>query len=225
MTAIERVARTQRLLGGAAVVQSLGWGLAVAFGILGVISFAALLFPKLEQDGGIHFGVALAAGAVVAAGLLWRSRHFSSRNRVALWIEERVPALQYSLVTAMEHSASPFSQGMEARIEREDVGRATLTALRKSVGNAVGALAIGALLLYVSPSAAFGRAGLFPRLGMPAPGSGGPAANRLETIRARVMPPAYTGERPVLLDDPTSITALAGSTFTIEGKGSPSGIS
>ena len=225
MTAIERVARTQRLLGGAAVVQSLGWGLAVAFGILGVISFAALLFPKLEQDGGIHFGVALAAGAVVAAGLLWRSRHFSSRNRVALWIEERVPALQYSLVTAMEHSASPFSQGMEARIEREDVGRATLTALRKSVGNAVGALAIGALLLYVSPSAAFGRAGLFPRLGMSAPGSGGPAANRLETIRARVMPPAYTGERPVLLDDPTSITALAGSTVTIEGQGSPSGIS
>ena len=224
MTAIQRVARTQRLLGGAAIVQALGWGFAIAFGILGAISFAALLFPKLGQDASQHLGIALAAGAVAGAWLLWRSRHFSSRNRVALWIEERAPGLQYSLVTAMEHTG-PFARGMEEQIEREDVGRVTVTALRRSVGNAIGALAVGALLLYVSPSAAFGRAGLFPRLGISGPESGGPVGNRLATIRARVTPPVYTGERPVLLDDPTSIPALAGSRVVIEGRGSSSGIS
>jgi hypothetical protein len=186
MTAIERVARTQRLLGGAAIVHAIGWGSATAFGILGMISFAALLFPGLEQDGSAHFAVALAAGAIVTAVLLWRSRHFSSRNRVALWIEERVPDLQYSLVTAMEYAGSPFSRGMEARIEREEVGRATVKALRRTVGNALGAFAIGALLLYVSPSAAFGRAGLFPRLGERGPGAKELVENRLASIRARI---------------------------------------
>jgi hypothetical protein len=225
MTAIERVARTQRLLGGAAIVQAMGWGLAIAFGILGLISFAALVIPELEHNPGSHLAVALAIGAVVAAVLLWRARYFSSRNRVALWIEERVPALEYSLVTALEHSGSPFARGMEDRIEREDVGRTTVTALRKSVGNAVGALAIGALLLYISPSAAFGRAGLFPNLGSSRSGAVGPAGSRITSIEARVTPPAYTGERPALLHDPVSIPALAGSRVVISGDGSSTGIS
>jgi hypothetical protein len=224
MTAIERVTRTQRLLGGAAIVHAFGWGSAIAFGILGLISFAALLFPGLEQDGAAHFAVALAAGAAVTAVLLWRSRHFSSRNRVALWIEERVPELEYSLVTAMEYAGSPFSLGMEARIDREDVGRTTVRALRRTVGNALGAVAIGALLLYVSPSAAFGRAGLFPRLGTPEPRSGS-AENRLASIRARVTPPPYTGEQAELLVDPNSIPGLTGSSVVIQGEGEPAGIS
>lgn len=225
MTAIERVTRTQRLLGGAAIVHAFGWGLSIAFGILGVISFAALLFPQLEQDGSTHVAIALASGAIVTAVLLWRSRHFSSRNRVALWIEERVPGLQYSLITAMEHASSPFSRGMEAQIEREDVGRATFKALRRTVGNALWAFVIGALLLYVSPSAAFGRAGLFPRLGAPGPGAKGTAGNRLATIRARVTPPPYTGEQAVLLADPISISGLTGSSVVIQGEGAPAGIS
>jgi len=225
MTAIERVARTQRLLGGAAIVHAIGWGSATAFGILGMISFAALLFPGLEQDGSAHFAVALAAGAIVTAVLLWRSRHFSSRNRVALWIEERVPDLQYSLVTAMEYAGSPFSRGMEARIEREEVGRATVKALRRTVGNALGAFAIGALLLYVSPSAAFGRAGLFPRLGERGPGAKELVENRLASIRARITPPPYTGEQAELLVDPTSIAGLTASSVVIQGDGAPAGIS
>lgn len=225
MTARERVVRTQRLLGGAAIVQALGWGFAATFGILGVISFAALVFPTLAQDGSLHLAVALAAGFLVAGFLLWRSRFFSSRNRVALWIEERVPTLQYALLTAMELSPSPISRGVEAQVQREDIGRATFAALRKSVGNAMGALAIGALLLYVSPSAAFGGAGLFPRLGKTGAGAKELAGSRIETIEARVTPPQYTGERPTLLDDPTSIPALVGSLVVIRGEGSASGIS
>lgn len=225
MTAVERVTRTQRILGGAAIVQALGWGLAVAFGILGLISFAALVLPRLEQDGSAHLAIAIAGGAIVATALLWRSRFFSSQSRVALWIEERVPALEYSLVTAMEHAASPFSRGMEERIEREDVGRATVKALRRTVSNAVGALAIGALLLYISPSAAFGRAGLFPNLGASRSGPKGPLGSRLAIITVRVTPPQYTGERPTELDDPASIPALVGSRIVISGEGSASGIS
>ena len=225
MTAVERVTRTQRMLGGAAIVQALGWGFAVAFGILGLISFAALVLPRLEQDGSAHFAIAFATGALVAAALLWRSRFFSSQSRVALWIEERVPTLEYSLVTAMEHGGSPFSRGMEERIERENVGRLTVRALRKTVSNAVGALAIGALLLYISPSAAFGRAGLFPNLGASRSGPKGPLGSRLAVITARVTPPQYTGERPTELDDPASIPALIGSRIVLRGEGRPSGIS
>lgn len=225
MTAVERVTRTQRLLGGAAIIQALGWGFAVAFGILGIISFAALVFPRLEQDGSAHFAIALAAGSIVATALLWRSRFFSSQSRVALWIEERVPTLEYSLVTAMEHAGSPFSRGMEERIEREDVGRVTVRALRRTVSNAIGALAIGALLLYISPSAAFGRAGLFPNLGASRSAPKGPLGSRLAAIIARVTPPQYTGERPTELDDPASIPALVGSRIVIRGEGAPSGIS
>jgi hypothetical protein len=225
MTAVERVARTQRLLGGAAIIQAVGWGLAVVFGILGLISFAALVFPRLEQDGSAHFAIALAAGAIVATALLWRSRFFSSQSRVALWIEERIPTLEYSLVTAMEHAGSPFSLGMEERIEREEVGRVTVRALRRTVSNAVGALAIGALLLYISPSAAFGRAGLFPNLGASRSGPKGPLGSRLAVISARVTPPQYTGERPTELNDPSSIPALVGSRIVIIGEGSASGIS
>jgi hypothetical protein len=224
MTAVERVTSTQRLLGGAAIIQALGWGFAVAFGILGIISFAALVFPRLEQDGSAHLAIALAAGAIVAAALLWRSRYFSSQSRVALWIEERVPTLEYSLVTAMEHAGSPFSRGMEERIEREEVGRVTVRALRRTVSNAVGALVIGALLLYISPSAAFGRGGLFPNLGASRSGPKGPPGSRLAIISARVTPPQYTNERPTELNDPVSIPALVGSRIVIRGEGPPSGI-
>lgn len=225
MTPIEQVVRTRRLLGGTAVLRAVAWGIATAFGLLGTVSFAALLFPGLEQSPSTHLAIALAAGAIVTATLLWRSRHFASANRVALWIEEQVPALEYSLITAVEQPSSPFAGAMAQRIERERVGSTTLTALRKTVGNALGAAAIGALLLYISPSAAFGRAGLFPSLGSSRSGAAGPPGSRLESIQVKVTPPAYTGENSVLLDDPSTITALVGSRIVISGIGSPEGIS
>lgn len=224
MTARERVARTQRLIGAAAVAQSLAWGAACTFAVLAVISFVSLLKPGFDKDTETNLIVAIIGGLMVAGWFIWRARRFTSVNRVALWIEERIPELEYSLVTALEHSDSPFSGGMEAQVERQNVGGVTLAALRRKLGPAIGALAVAAVVLYVSPSTAFGRAGILGRLAGSASSKLAPAANKLEDIEARVTPPAYTGERTVILDDPTSITALVGSRVVIHGRGSASGV-
>src|ERR1044071_1875310 len=224
MTARERVARTQRLIGAAAIAQSLAWGFACTFAILAVISFASLLKPGFDKDTEANLIVAVIGGLMVAGWFIWRARRFTSVNRVALWIEERIPELEYSLVTALEHSDSPFTRGMEAQVERQNVGSVTLAVLRRKLGPAIGALAAAALLLYVSPSTAFGRAGILGRLAGSARSALAPAANRLEGIEARVTPPAYTGERTVTLNDPTTITALVGSRVAIRGRGSASGV-
>lgn len=224
MTALERVTRTQQLLGGAAITHALAWGIAAMFGVLALISFAALVVPGIANNGSSHLWIAVFAGILVVAVLLWRSRHFVSRGRVALWIEERIPALQYSLITALEHGSSPFARGMETEIARQNIGGVTFTALRKSLVPAVGALLAAALLLYISPSAAFGRAGLFPRLSGSSTGNAIPVGSRLENIEVVVTPPAYTGQEATTLDDPTTISGLTGSRITVRGSGSPSGI-
>jgi len=219
MTATQRVIRTQRILAAAAITQSIAWGAACALAILAAISFAALAKPGFDKNTGTNISVALIGGLLVAGSFLWRSRYFTSTNRVALWIEERIPELHYSLVTAMEHAASPFAKGMEAEIDRHDVGGVTRATLRRRLGPAIGALAVAGLLLYVSPSAAFGRSGLLGRLAGSGRSSDTPFGNKLDDIEARVSPPAYTGQRQTTIDDPTTITALIGSRVLVHGRG------
>lgn len=224
MTALERVRRTQRILGAAALTQAFAWGLAAALATVATISFASLAIPRLRNDSAFDQLVALGIGGAVAAVLLWRSRHFVSTNRVALWIEERIPGLHYSLVTAMEHAESPFADGLETAVAREDVGGATLATLRRGLLIAAAGLAGALLLLYVSPSAAFGRPGGFSGLGRFGTGSRVPVGSRLEDLQVRITPPAYAGGRTVTLDDPSSVEALAGSSIAIRGQGSAAGL-
>ena len=224
MTARERVRRTQRILGVAAVTQALAWGLAVTLAIVAVISLLSFAIPSLRNDSGLTEIIALVLGVAVVGTLRWRSRHFASASRVALWIEERVPELHYSLVTAIAERGSPFAEGMAQTIERQNVGQVTAAALRRGVFFALGALVVAALLLYVSPSAGFGRSGTFSRLGRFGGASTIPAASRLDDIQVQITPPAYAGERTTTLDDPSSITALTGSSVTIRGQGSSSGL-
>jgi hypothetical protein len=215
MTAIERVRRTQRILGAVAVTHAVAWGLAAA---LLIASGSAFL-----RNGSAAIVVAGAViGLAIAVALLWRARHSLSTSRVALWIEERIPDLQYALVTAMEQSGSPFVDEMERAAARQDINSATHAALRKALLGLT-ALAIAALLLYVSKSDVGREAGL-SRFGHAGGSSDVPAGSRLEGIQAVVTPPAYTGERRVTLDDPSSIAALTGSIISIRGKGSAAGL-
>ena len=224
MTAIERVRSTRLSLGAGAVAHALAWGAAVGLGILAALSFASLAAPNLAAGAAWHLRIAIAAGLIVSAGLLWRARHVSSINRVALWIEEKIPDLQYSLVTAIEHDRTPFTQGIESAVSGQDVGRMTRGALLRTVGPAIGAAAFSGLLLYVSPSPAFGGGRFFPRLTGSLTGSAAPEGSRLEDLRVQVTPPAYAGERSSTLDDPASVAALVGSRITVRGEGDPSGI-
>jgi hypothetical protein len=225
MTVLDRVRRTQRILGAAALTQAFAWGLAAALAILAAISFLSLAIPSLRVDSTQYSTIALIVGATVAAAILWRSRHFVSTNRVALWIEERIPELHYSLITAIEQRESPFAAGMERAVAQQNVGGATLAALRRGWIAAAAALVAALLLLYVSPSPVFGRGGASSVFGRFGGTSSVPTGSRLDDIQVLVTAPGYAGGRTVTLDDPSSITALTGSGIAIQGKGSASGLS
>jgi len=225
VTAIERVRRTQRILGAAAATQAFAWGLAAALATVAAISFASLAIPRLRNDSALDQLIALVIGGAVAAVLLWRSRHFVSADRVALWIEERIPDLNYSLVTAIQHGESPFAEGLESAVARQNVGGATLATLRRGLLIAAAGVLGALLLLYVSPSPAFGRPGGFGGLGRFGASSRVPAGSRLDDLQVRVTAPAYAGGRTITLNDPSSIAALTGSSIAIRGQGSAAGIS
>ena len=225
MTAQQRVRSTQRILGVAAVVQAMVWGLTAALGIVAINAFGSLAIPALRDDTAVHGIAPLVEGLTVTSLMLWRRRRFASMDRVALWIEERIPELRYSLVTAMEQRGSPFAEEMERDVARHDIRGVTLVALRRRTLIAVAALIATVLILYVSPAGGFGRAGIgtpFGRLGASATI---PVGSRLEDIQARITPPAYAGWRATTLDNPSSIAALTGSTIAIRGKGSATGVS
>ncbi|HMH26128.1 MAG TPA: hypothetical protein VK542_06015, partial [Gemmatimonadaceae bacterium] len=225
MTVLDRVRRTQRILGAAALTQAFAWGLAAALTIVATMSFLSLAIPRLRADSTQYAAIALIVGAAVAAAILWRSRHFVSTNRVALWIEERIPELHYSLITAMEQRDSPFTAGMERAVAQQNVGGATLAALRRGWIAAFAALVAALLLLYVSPSRAFGRGGTSSVFGRFGGTSSVPTGSRLDDIQVLVTAPAYAGGRTVKLDDPSSIAGLTGSGIYILGKGSAAGLS
>ena len=224
MTAIERVRRTQRVLGAAAITQSLAWGLAATLAIIAIAAFIGMLSPEVARTVTTYRAVPELIGIIVAGFVLWRARRLVRTDRVALWIEERVPDLHYSLVTAMEHGSSPFAQGMEAAVARQDISGITWTNLRRRLVPAVGALLVAALLLYISPAAAFGRSGILSGLTGGKPANAIPMGSRLNEIEAVVTPPAYTGQRASTVDDPSSVTALIGSRVTIRGSGTNAGI-
>jgi hypothetical protein len=224
MTALDHVLRTQRALGVAAIARALMWGIAIAAALLGLVSFAHRALAGVGRPSSATLGVAVMAGVAVSAAMVWRSRHFTSVSRVALWIEEHVPSLHYSLVTALEQRESPFVHGMEAHIARQDLSGTTTRAVQRHMLPAVAALAIGALLLYVSPSGVLGRSVVLGGLVGRGGAAGIPAGSRLDDIEVRITTPAYAGGRATDLDDPSTVSGLIGSAISIRGSGSPEGL-
>ncbi|HJQ54315.1 MAG TPA: hypothetical protein VJ825_10780 [Gemmatimonadaceae bacterium] len=224
MTAHERIRSTQRVLGAAAIGRALMWGIAIASGLVGLMSFARGALGSTGRLPATAVAVALAAGVVVAMAMLWRSRHFASLHRVALWIEEHVPTLHYSLVTALEHRDSPFVAGMESTIARHDISTTTSRAARRHLVPGIAALAIGLALLYVAQSGVAGRSGAIAGLGRLGGSTGIPAGSRLNDVRVSITPPAYAGGRTITLDDPATVSGLSGSAITVRGSGSPDGL-
>ena len=82
----------------------------------------------------------------------------------------------------------------------------------------------GILLLFALP------AGVRARISAPRAGdsllrpAGGEIRNRLSPLVAEVIPPAYTGEKHVSLDEPSSVEVLAGSHLVLRGRGAATGI-
>ena len=222
MTAIERVRKTRLVLGASAITRAIAWGLAAALLVLAGLAFAALLTSSIDRDARSHGVIAFIAGVATATVLLWRSRHVASVGRVALWIEERIPDLHYSLVTAIEPGTS--RQTVESVVARQDIGGVTRGAVSRTVVPAVAAAVLTAALLYISPSRAFGGGALFSRIAGNSSAAAIIAGSRLEDLAVQVTPPGYAGERTIALDDPASVAALIGSRIVVLGDGLASGI-
>ena len=207
MTARDRVVSLRRALTVVLLVRAAALGLSVA--LAGVAVSRALALSSATA-----FVFAL-VGAGVAVAFARQARPARSLERVALWVEERHPALRYALVTAAAGVAS------RADVERQALEHPWWDDERRRLARALvaplAALAVGIALARWLPVLVHRSAG--------ERATGGPASRSaasvdpLAAIRARVTPPAYAGRAETTLDDPTSIDALVGSTLVVSGTG------
>ena len=224
MRARDRVERTRRALAATIAVRALTWSAAAALGTATVMLLLAR-FSGLTGDGAM-WAAALLVGAVVFGASVGAWRQLTMQ-RVALWIEERVPSLQFALVTAVDPGLgdSASARQLEHRIDgvswHAETRRAILRALARPATAAIVAigLLIGARRLELSAAPADGArvsaTKAAPR-DMPAP---------FTRLRATVQPPMYAGGGEVTIESPASITALVGSTIALRAPGSRDGIS
>jgi hypothetical protein len=228
MTARERVQGTRRVLLAAVIGQALLWA-----GVAGiaVISGAALLdwvidLPREARR--LTIPLAWLVAVAVALALLWRGRRARSLASTALWIEERVPSLQYALVTSVEAPSSSVSPLLAHQIDTVRWERTILPrALSRAIVPPAVALAVAVLVVFGLPREVVARVST-PRVGdaveRPDP-AGSPRSSRLSPLVARVTAPAYAPIAPMTLEDPHSIEALVGSRIELEGRGVADGIS
>lgn len=207
MTARERVMALQRWLLTVVVLRGLFIGASVT---LLVVTVAQLLGLSAEVTALVATTGVFAAVLVVRRGLAARSI-----GRVALWVEERHPALRYALVTATEAPASPDVERQALATPWWDVERRGL--LRALVAPAA-ALIVVLLLFALVPSTRTSSIAQRVRAA-DGTGAGGAAHDPLAAIRVTVHPPAYSGRPERSLDDPTSVDALVGSRVIVSGSG------
>lgn len=225
MTARDRVAAARRTLGAAALARALLWAAALGASLLAIAGIADWLVGAPRVLRALLVPAAIVLAVATAAYTLWRSRRVRSMPAVALWLEERVPALNYSLVSALEAPSS------STPLEREVAATSWLPAIRRALGHALlpplATLIAGFVLLLALP------AGVRARIAEPRVGdtllrpATTPSAlrNRLSPLVADIVPPAYTGEHRTTIEEPSSIEALAGSRAIVRGQGSADGIS
>ena len=170
---------------------------------------------------GRNVGIAVAAGVVVAALLVWRGRAAWSLERSALWVEERTPGLAYAFVTAVQVTDAAVRAPLEAIVDRVDVARLLRRSARRALWlPLVAAAAAGALVAIVPEGGLLGsRPGHAPleRTAATIP-------NRLTPLHVRIEPPAYTRRPSENLTDPSRVSALVGSALAIQGRGDGAGV-
>lgn len=226
MTPRQRVRRAQRWLAGAVALAALLWGALLA---MIVIALAAVADAVLTLPPGARAAIiplTVLAGLVAAVLVFWRGRAARSVERVALWIEEREPRLQYALVTAIDPAIAPAERhaDLHAIADGVDVDGMVRHAWQRALGRAaVGCVALAAMLAILQPRDLLRAAGAalaartVPR---PAP----PMANRLRALAAHVVPPAYSRLPAATLEEPSNIASLIGSRVTLVGKGPADGV-
>ena len=224
MTARDRVVSTRRMLGAAVAARSLLWAAALAASLLAIAGIADWLVGAPRGVRALALPAAILLAIATAAYALWRGRRVRSMPTVALWLEERVPSLNYSLVSALETASASVS------LEREVAAIHWMPVVRRALGHALLppliVLTAAAALLLALPAGVRARIAE-PRVGdaLLRPPAAAPALrNRLSPLVAEVVPPVYTGAHPVTIGAPSSIEALTGGHVVLRGQGSADGI-
>ena len=223
MQPFERVNRTRRALAVTVATRA-------ALGAVAVALAGAAVALAVARRVGVATPVsawliAIVAGTVTLAVLL-RPWSRLTVPRVAIWIEERVPALQYALVTAVDPAGSgPGAPLLEREIARvswdREAGQAMVRALRWPAAAVISAVGLFFVARQVPVAAAASADRATPTaVTTSARNAPAPFARLSATVRA----PAYAGGRVIRVESPASIAALVGSTVTLTAPGTGDGV-
>ncbi len=221
MSALDRLRQVRAILATGVALRALAWSAAAA---LTLVIGAALVDQHVGLGVGAR-GALLAIGAsaalLTAGALMWRDRTVLSLDRVALWIEEHEPSLEYRLVTALE-------TGAENLVSRDTASRWSATARSRAMRGAgvpLGIAIVTGAVLLVLPTGAVARI-RSPRPGdaLDRPARGASNKGRLTPLVAQVEPPVYSREAATTIDEPADIRTLVGSLITLRGRGEARGI-
>jgi hypothetical protein len=196
------------------------WGALAGLGLVALLTGADLVAPLPVALRRAALPLAIVAAALAIALVLWRGRRAVSLPRVALFVEERVPALQFALATAVDMAGTTSALALERVINGID-WRGVLRAPARRALVVPGIALLAALLTWRALPATSRERVIHPWSGdlLTAPNVRAPLANRLVPIVARVEPPPYARHPTVSLDDPSTIPALVGSRVTVRGRG------
>ena len=223
MRPLERVRRTRRTLAAAIAVRAALWGVCTAF-IVGAIGI--VMTRRAEASTAAVWALAAVAALGVLVQLLAAWRRLTV-PRVALWIEERVPRLEYALVTAVDPVGSDalVSAALNERIAaiswQSETRRAVLRAVARPTVAALAALV--ALLIAQRVDVAAARRPSNASVSTTSTATRDAPAPFARLV-AVVRTPAYAGGRVVRVESPASVAALVGSTIALEAPGSGDGI-
>jgi hypothetical protein len=223
MSPITPVGRARAALLATVAGAALAWAALLGAGVILSAALADLLLPLPLGVGRLAVPTGIIGALVAAVLVLWRGRHARSLWRVALYLEERLPELQFALVTAVDPAEAPTAE--RARTLERAVGRVDRRGvLRAPITRAIAVPALGLIIallgLGLLPLGTLERV-VRPRAGdlLLRPPARTRLGSRLASIAVWVEPPRYTGRGPRTLDDPTSVSAPVGSRIVVRGRG------
>jgi hypothetical protein len=214
-----RAVRTMLLIGVA--LRCVLWGVVGGCTVLAVSAAVDRYVPLAVGARRTMLVVAILAAVAIAIALAWRDRAVLSLARVALWLEERFPSIEYRLVTAVETGRVVQLDDVQAarwpRVSRRRLMRGLAAPAALVVAAAIATLVLpqGAVARVRSPHTGDALARAAHRSA---------AQSRLSPLVAVLEPPAYTGLEDSVIDEPRDLRAVTGSALVLRGRGDGRGM-
>jgi hypothetical protein len=202
MTPAMTIALWRRRLAAAALLCAAAAG-------AGVAALTRVIAEWLGGTATQAVALALVAGALTAAfDLLRRLGGPLTPARVALWLEEQAPALQYALVASA--AGGDAGAWCAAQVRRVDLSPAGWRAIARSLRGPAALAVTGGALLLAAPAPERVVPALHDAL-RPSPG----ASAALAEVTAHIVPPAYSGLATQRIVDPVVLHPLVGSALEL----------